>query len=62
MENKKYFIPQIIVDAKEKKQLNILTERYEKLITPGTIKKTMNTIGTKVDEILPENVKILGKK
>lgn len=62
MENKKYFIPQTIVDAKEKKQLNILTERYEKLITPGTIKKTMNTIGTKVDEILPENVKNIGEK
>ena len=62
MENKKYFIPQIIVDAKEKKQLNTLTERYEKLITPGTIKKTMNTIGTKVDEILPENVKNIGEK
>lgn len=62
MNNKEYVIPEVIIDGKEEKYLNTLTEQYEKIITPGVIKKSINTVGNKVNEILPDNVKDFGKK
>ena len=62
MENKDYNIPSIIVDGKEKKYLESLTKKYEKMIEPGAIKKTINTVGNKVNKMLPDNLKNTGKK
>lgn len=62
MKNKKYCVPDIIIDEKEKKRFNSLSEQYEKLITPGPVKKTVKSVGTKVNEILPDTVKNLGNK
>lgn len=62
MNNKNYVIPDIIVDEKEKKRFNTLSEQYEKLINPGPIKKTVKSVGSKVSEVIPDTVKEFGNK
>ncbi len=62
MKNKKYNVPKVIVDEKERKLLDTLTKRYQKLITPGPIKKTIHKVSSKTNEIIPTSVKDLGEK
>lgn len=60
MKNKKYKVPEVIVDAKEKELIEILTNQYEKMITPGKIKKGIKNVGIKIDEVVPQSVKDFG--
>ena len=62
MKNKKYNVPKVIIDEKERKLLDTLTKRYQKLITPGPIKKTIYKVSSKTNEIIPTSVKDLGEK
>lgn len=56
--NRTYNIPVPIVDKKELKLLDDLTEQYNKLIQPGKISK----IGQKIGEALPEKLKEKGQE
>lgn len=56
IENKQYIVPSPIIDIKEEKSLDALTERYNKMIEPGKLAK----LGTKVTDIVPDKVKKLG--
>ena len=57
MEEKQYVIPSPLLNKKEEESLTALTEKYEKLITPGKLSQA----GKKVVEIIPEPVKNAGK-
>lgn len=61
MENKKYKVPKVRVDAKEKELIEVLTNQYEKMITPGKIKTGIKEIGTKINKVVPQSVKDFGK-
>lgn len=50
-------VPSPLVNSIEKDALDILTERYNKLIEPGIIAK----VGAKVGQLLPDSIKELGK-
>lgn len=58
--DKEYKIPKVIVDAKEKELIESLTKKYEKMIEPGKIKRSMKKVGTKVNNSLPQLVKDFG--
>lgn len=53
---KNFCIPNPIVNKKEEKSLVTLTERYNELIKPGTIKK----ISEKIGDNMPEKIKKIG--
>ncbi|MCL1880657.1 MAG: EcsC family protein [Oscillospiraceae bacterium] len=53
-------IPEPIINRKEAALLDVLTERYNKLIEPSKVACIAKTAGTKVVEIVPEKVKTLG--
>ena len=57
MEEKQYSLPSPIVNKKESDALVALTEKYEKMTTPGKLSKA----GKKVVEIIPEPVKKVAK-
>lgn len=50
-------IPVPVVNQKENEALDILTDRYNKLIEPGIIAK----LGTKAEELIPQKLKIWGR-
>lgn len=50
-------IPVPVVNQKENEALDILTDRYNKLIEPGIITK----LGTKAEELIPQKLKIWGR-
>lgn len=50
-------IPVPVVNQKENEALEILTDRYNKLIEPGIIAK----LGTKAEELIPQKLKIWGR-
>lgn len=52
----KIAIPSPLLDAKEEKSLDQLTERYEKLICPGKISQ----LGMKAAKLIPESVRKVG--
>lgn len=56
MEGKRYIVPEPVLNQKESKALTELTERYNKLITPGILAKT----GSKIGKTIPEPVKKIG--
>lgn len=56
MEGKRYIVPEPVLNQKESKALTELTERYNKLITPGILAKT----GSKIGKAIPEPVKKIG--
>ncbi|WP_346914309.1 EcsC family protein [Clostridium sp.] len=55
-ENKVFYAPYPMINKKEADSLDVLTERYNKLIKPNKITQ----LGTKVGQLVPEKVKILG--
>lgn len=57
MGEKQYLIPHPMIDKKEEESLEKLTERYEKLTTPGMVAKA----GKKVSEIVPGPIKEVAK-
>ena len=57
MEEKQYSLPSPIVNKKESDALVALTEKYEKMTTPGKLSKA----GKKVVEIIPGPVKKVAK-
>lgn len=57
-DNKMIFIPNPIMDRKEEQSLDILTERYNKLISPSKISK----VGEKAKQLIPEKVKAVGSE
>lgn len=56
MEGKSYVVPEPVLNQKETTSLAVLTERYNKLITPGVLAKT----GSKIGKVIPEPVKKFG--
>ena len=56
MEGKRYIVPEPVLNQKESKALTELTERYNKLITPGILAKT----GSKIGKTIPKPVKKIG--
>lgn len=57
MEEKERKLPSPIIDAKEDKSIQMLCERYEKLIEPGGLAKA----GKKVSAVIPQTIKDVGK-
>ena len=57
MENKNILLPSPIIDSKEDSSLKMLTERYNKLVEPGTVSK----IGNKAALLIPKPVIQAGK-
>ena len=57
VENKNVLLPSPIIDAKEDSSLKKLTERYDKLVQPGTVSR----IGNKAASLIPQPVKQAGK-
>lgn len=57
MEGKRYIVPEPVLNQKESKALTELTERYNKLITPGILAKT----GSKIGKTIPKPVKKLAE-
>ena len=53
-------IPEPIVDTKEANTLNVLTERYQKLIEPGKMSKALKKVGSKAGEFIPDSIKSFG--
>lgn len=51
-----YKLPSPMIDEKEINSLEVLTERYNKIITPSKL----NQLGTTVNEYIPNNIKELG--
>lgn len=60
MKNKKYKVPEVLVDTKEKELIEALTNQYEKMIAPGKIKTGMKNVGTKINKAVPQSVKDFG--
>lgn len=56
-DNQQYTVPCPILDAKEEKSLVQLTERYDRLLEPGKLKK----FGTQISSFLPDMIKNIGK-
>ena len=57
MRNKKvYKLPSPMIDEKEINSLEVLTERYNKIITPSKL----HQLGTTVNEYIPNGIKELG--
>jgi len=54
--NKVFYAPTPMINKKEAASLDVLTERYNKLIKPSKIAH----LGTKAGQLVPEKVKILG--
>ena len=54
-------IPEPIMDKKEAALLDALTNRYNKLIEPGKATRAIRKAGTKVGEVVPEKLKVIGK-
>lgn len=50
MNNKKYIIPNVILDSKEEESLKKLTEVYNKMIEPNVVGKTLAKVGEKIPE------------
>lgn len=55
-DTQKIMIPSPLLDAKEEKALDQLTERYKMLVRPGKISQ----LGMKVAQLIPESVKNMG--
>jgi hypothetical protein len=53
-------IPAPIVDAKEATALDVLSERYKKLVEPGKVQRSLKMVGTKIADIIPEKIKDFG--
>ena len=51
---KTYIIPQQILDAKEEKALESLTETYNKLIAPSAVNSAMKKVGEKVPQAVKD--------
>lgn len=49
-------VPVPVINQKENEALDILTDRYNKLIEPGIVGK----LGTKAESLIPQNLKIWG--
>lgn len=60
MKNKKYKVPEVLVDTKEKELIEVLTNQYEKMIAPGKIKTGMKNVGSKINKAVPQSVKDFG--
>ena len=56
-ENRNILLPSPIIDANEDSSLKKLTERYDKLVQPGSISK----IGNKATSLIPQPVRQVGK-
>lgn len=61
MENKKYNVPKVLVDTKEKELIEVLTNQYENMITLGKIKTGIKNVGTKINKVVPQSVKDFGE-
>ena len=57
MMNNQYNIPNPILDKKEEKAIEVLTQNYNKLIEPSSLSK----IGKKAGELVPQKIKQFGK-
>lgn len=60
-EKAKYTIPKPIVNSKEQKKLERLTERYNKLLEPNPVAKAGKKASDVVGKVVPEVVKEKGK-
>ena len=59
MNKKTYVIPNPIIDSKEEKALEELTERYKKLIEPGKVAKAGKKAKQAISQKIPNSVKAL---
>ena len=62
MSTKTYIIPELILDAKEEKALESLTETYNKMITPNAVNKAMKKVGEKVPQVVKDSFSAAGGK
>lgn len=56
---KTYNVPQKIIDEKEEKQLNDLTEAYNKMIQPTRLNEAVSKIGDKIPTTIKEKATLL---
>lgn len=59
---KTYIIPNQILDAKEEKSLESLTEVYNKMVAPNAVSKAMKKVGEKVPQIVKDAFSSAGGK
>ncbi|WP_051915804.1 hypothetical protein [Bifidobacterium pullorum] len=57
MSDEQYVVPDPIVDAKERRSLKSLTERYERMTEPGLVQKA----GSQVMNLIPDPIKQFGQ-
>lgn len=62
MSKKTYIIPELILDAKEEKALESLTETYNKMIAPNAVNKAMKKVGEKVPQVVKDTFAAAGEK
>lgn len=62
MRTKTYIIPEQILDAKEEKALESLTETYNKMIAPNAVNKAMKKVGEKVPQVVKDAFSTAGGK
>lgn len=62
MSTKTYIIPELILDAKEEKALESLTETYNKMIAPNAVNKAMKKVGEKVPQVVKDTFAAAGGK
>lgn len=62
MSTKTYVIPEIILDAREEKELTTLTESYNKMVAPGAVSKAMSKVGEMIPQGIKDAVAVTGKK
>lgn len=62
MSTKTYFIPELILDAKEEKALESLTETYNKMVAPNAVNKAMKKVGEKVPQVIKDTFTAAGSK
>ena len=62
MSTKTYIIPELILDAKEEKALESLTETYNKMIAPNAVNKAMKKVGEKIPTVVKDAFSAAGGK
>lgn len=62
MSTKNYIIPELILDAKEEKALESLTETYNKMIAPNAVNKAIQKVGEKVPQVVKDSFSAAGGK
>lgn len=53
-------VPDPVIDNREADLLDVLTERYSKLIEPSKVTSAIKKAGAKVGDIVPEKLKSYG--